>query len=778
MGDIESLPFLEAIRQFPVDVGRRNCMFIHLTLVPYIGHAGELKTKPTQHSVNELRRIGIQPDMLLCRSEGELDLDIRKKIALFASLPRRGGRLGQGRRQHLQGAALVPRPGRRRLHLRALRDRRAGAPTSASWEAIDRSARTRAQRTVRIALVGKYVAARGRLPVGLRGAAPLGLPARRAGSRSTGSTPRRCDDEEAAARASPTPTASSIPGGFGGRGIEGKIRAAQRRPRAADPVPRHLPRHADRGRASSPATSPAWTARTRPSSTPRRSSRSSTSCPSRRRSPTSAARCAWAPTRSSSTPTRARARSTARPSSTSATATATRSTSACASAWRPPAWSSRARRPDERLVEIIELARPPVLRRLAVPPGVQVAARAARAAVPRVRRRRARRAHRARAGARAAPEREPAASRRRDVRRRVGGRAPPAERDVRRALRDPVSPSGEEARDARTRVTAHLRALGLEVDEDDAAGETGADCGNLARRIPRPRARRRPALRAPRHRRRTTAPSSRSAWTAAGSNASDAILGADNKAAVAVLLELARRRRASRARRSALELLFTVRRGDRAGGRQGVRRSRLRSDRSASSSTTPRRSARSSSPRRPTTASRPTFRGLAAHAGHPPRGRPLRDRSPPRARSPRCGSAASTRRRPPTSARSRGGTAAARTSSPSTARSLAEARSLDDATAEARRRRDGRPPPRRRQRARLRSATSTSIVERLFRGYRHRPARRRRSPPPSARCAPAATRPSRSSPAAASDANAFEADGLPVVNLANGTERNHEPTSA
>ena len=69
VGDIESLPFLEAIRQFPVDVGRRNCMYIHLTLVPYIGHAGELKTKPTQHSVNELRRIGIQPDMLLCRSE-------------------------------------------------------------------------------------------------------------------------------------------------------------------------------------------------------------------------------------------------------------------------------------------------------------------------------------------------------------------------------------------------------------------------------------------------------------------------------------------------------------------------------------------------------------------------------------------------------------------------------------------------------------------------------------------------------------------------------------
>ena len=87
VGDIESLPFLEAIRQFPVDVGRNRCMFIHLTLVPFIGHAGELKTKPTQHSVNELRRIGIQPDMVVCRSEAGLPQDLRQKIALFASLP-------------------------------------------------------------------------------------------------------------------------------------------------------------------------------------------------------------------------------------------------------------------------------------------------------------------------------------------------------------------------------------------------------------------------------------------------------------------------------------------------------------------------------------------------------------------------------------------------------------------------------------------------------------------------------------------------------------------
>ena len=87
VGDIESLPFLEALRQFQVDEGRDRCMFVHLTLVPFLGHAGELKTKPTQHSVQELRRIGIQPDMVVCRCEEPIGRDIREKIALFANLP-------------------------------------------------------------------------------------------------------------------------------------------------------------------------------------------------------------------------------------------------------------------------------------------------------------------------------------------------------------------------------------------------------------------------------------------------------------------------------------------------------------------------------------------------------------------------------------------------------------------------------------------------------------------------------------------------------------------
>jgi CTP synthase len=86
IGDIESLPFLEAIRQFRADAGKENVLYIHLTLVPYIGTAGELKTKPTQHSVKELRSIGIQPDILLCRTDRYLSKEIKSKIALFCNV--------------------------------------------------------------------------------------------------------------------------------------------------------------------------------------------------------------------------------------------------------------------------------------------------------------------------------------------------------------------------------------------------------------------------------------------------------------------------------------------------------------------------------------------------------------------------------------------------------------------------------------------------------------------------------------------------------------------
>src|SRR6516225_9763863 len=86
VGDIESLPFLEAIRQFALNVGKQNCLFIHLTLIPYLKTAGEAKTKPTQHSVGRLREIGIQPDILICRTERPLAKEEAEKIALFCNV--------------------------------------------------------------------------------------------------------------------------------------------------------------------------------------------------------------------------------------------------------------------------------------------------------------------------------------------------------------------------------------------------------------------------------------------------------------------------------------------------------------------------------------------------------------------------------------------------------------------------------------------------------------------------------------------------------------------
>jgi CTP synthase len=227
VGDIESLPFLEAIRQFPVDVGRRRCLFIHLTLVPYIGHAGELKTKPTQHSVNELRRIGIAPDMLMCRSEGSLSPEIRKKIALFASLPMEA--IVSAR--DVDDIYKVPLT----FHEQGVDDfilehfaLEAPAPDLTSWkESIERS--ERASRSVRIALVGKYVQ--------LEDAYLSVCEALRHAASQKGSTVEIdwIDSEQVeggdgdgdARERLERADGILIPGGFGGRGIEGKIAAAQ-----------------------------------------------------------------------------------------------------------------------------------------------------------------------------------------------------------------------------------------------------------------------------------------------------------------------------------------------------------------------------------------------------------------------------------------------------------------------------------------------------------------------------------------------------------------------
>ena len=222
VGDIESLPFLEAIRQFPVDVGRRRCMFIHLTLVPYIGHAGELKTKPTQHSVNELRRIGIAPDMVVCRSESVLSQEIRRKIALFASLPVEAVVSACDVEDIYQVPLVFQTEGVDKYILEHF-GVESPEPDLAVWRAMTHRA-SQATETVRIALVGKYVKLEDAylsVVEALRHAAVHHgvrveidwVDSERAGDPEVRETLERADG-------------MLIPGGFGGRGIEGKIRAA------------------------------------------------------------------------------------------------------------------------------------------------------------------------------------------------------------------------------------------------------------------------------------------------------------------------------------------------------------------------------------------------------------------------------------------------------------------------------------------------------------------------------------------------------------------------
>ena len=224
VGDIESLPFLEAIRQFPVDVGRRRCMYIHLTLVPYIGHVGELKTKPTQHSVNELRRIGIAPDMVVCRSESALSQEIRRKIALFASLPVEAVVSAHDVPDIYQVLLMFRNEGVDDFILREHFGLAPGEPDLAAWETVVHKARE-ASRTVRIALVGKYVQ--------LEDAYLSVVEAlKHAGVHHECKVEVDWIDSESvgdAAVAARLERADGIliPGGFGGRGIEGKIRAAQ-----------------------------------------------------------------------------------------------------------------------------------------------------------------------------------------------------------------------------------------------------------------------------------------------------------------------------------------------------------------------------------------------------------------------------------------------------------------------------------------------------------------------------------------------------------------------
>jgi CTP synthase len=155
VGDIESLPFLEAIRQFQSDVGKENVLYIHLTLVPYIKTAGEVKTKPTQHSVKELRSIGIQPDILLCRTEQSLSPEIKAKIALFCNVEKDAVITAKD----VESIYEVPLF----FHQEGLDDKIVErlniwtrAPRLENWEALNKTIRNLTI-PVQIAIVGKYI---------------------------------------------------------------------------------------------------------------------------------------------------------------------------------------------------------------------------------------------------------------------------------------------------------------------------------------------------------------------------------------------------------------------------------------------------------------------------------------------------------------------------------------------------------------------------------------------------------------------------------------------
>jgi CTP synthase len=223
VGDIESLPFLEAIRQLQGQLGRDRCIFVHLTLVPFIGHAGELKTKPTQHSVNELRRIGIQPDMVVCRSEEALSREIREKIALFASLPVDAVISARDVDDIYKVPLMFRAEGVDDLILDHFRIE-APAPDLAEWEELVRRA-SAARETVRIALVGKYVK--------LADAYMSVVEALRHAGFHHGARIEVfwADSESLGTREGSDLLEDAdgilIPGGFGARGIEGKINAAR-----------------------------------------------------------------------------------------------------------------------------------------------------------------------------------------------------------------------------------------------------------------------------------------------------------------------------------------------------------------------------------------------------------------------------------------------------------------------------------------------------------------------------------------------------------------------
>ncbi|MBE2295185.1 MAG: CTP synthase [Phycisphaerales bacterium] len=223
VGDIESLPFMEAIRQMGVELGRERSLFIHLTLVPYISSSGELKTKPTQHSVKELRSIGIQPDILLCRSDREVPAEERRKIALFTNVESKAVINVPDADTIYRIPLLLHAQGVDEIVARKLRLNDLPPAQLSDWEQVVRAIKNPVA-TVDIAMVGKYVDLTDAYK-------SLNEALIHAGIHTQTQVNIHYIDSERIERDGLTcltgMDAILVPGGFGERGIEGKIAAVR-----------------------------------------------------------------------------------------------------------------------------------------------------------------------------------------------------------------------------------------------------------------------------------------------------------------------------------------------------------------------------------------------------------------------------------------------------------------------------------------------------------------------------------------------------------------------
>ncbi|HEY8484905.1 MAG TPA: CTP synthase [Longimicrobiales bacterium] len=225
VGDIESLPFLEAIRQFRTDVGREHTLFVHVTLIPYIAAAGELKTKPTQHSVRELMEIGIQPDILICRTDRPLGEELRRKVALFTNVDV----AGVVEARDVETIYEVPLM----LHQQKLDElivSRLGLetppPDLREWEAMVERVKHPSRGSVRIAVVGKYTALVDAYK-SVQEALIHGGIANDVRVEIDWLSSEDFEEDPDAVRRLADYHGLLIPGGFGVRGVEGMLRAIQ-----------------------------------------------------------------------------------------------------------------------------------------------------------------------------------------------------------------------------------------------------------------------------------------------------------------------------------------------------------------------------------------------------------------------------------------------------------------------------------------------------------------------------------------------------------------------